>query len=272
MKGDCHCHIWPLNRPDKHSLVTAKLVDMCSGPPDTVLQALDLLGQGHTEPHCPGDPRAQKGTRQGQEAMEAPGAGPGLCPGLTTAQRAALRLLSQGNDGPGLGPLTRPGAAEGCGAASCRPPAPRAGAVRLAQSRGHRSPAPPRGHATCHVAFPGAAAPRLSHAAGPPVRPGWLVGHSDSKPGERDWSRGRVTRGKSAWPSQFPEVPTPPLQRAGGPGRPSPRGPRPHLGHVVHALLEGAQHSLLQHRHGLLAGRERAGEQGLPRACGHRGC
>lgn len=105
MKGDCHCHIWPLNRPDKHSLVTAKLVDMCSGPPDTVLQALDLLGQGHTEPHCPGDPRAQKGTRQGQEAMEAPEAGPGLCPGLTTAQRAALRLLSQGNDGPGLGPL-----------------------------------------------------------------------------------------------------------------------------------------------------------------------
>lgn len=115
MKGDCPCHIWPLNRPDKHSLVTAKLVDMCSGPPDTVLQALDLLGQGHTEPHCPGDPRAQKGTRQGQEAMEAPGAGPGLCPGLTTAQRAALRLLSQGNDGPGLGPLKGLGPLTGLG-------------------------------------------------------------------------------------------------------------------------------------------------------------
>lgn len=158
MKGDCHCHIWPLNRPEKHSLVTAKLVDMCSGPPDTVLQALDLLGQGHTEPHCPGDPRAQKGTRQGQEAMEAPEAGPGLCPGLTATQCAALRLLSQGNDGPGLGPLTRPGAAEGCGAASCRPPAPRAGAVRLAQSRGH---------ATCHVAFPG----RPPHVSPTPLAP-----------------------------------------------------------------------------------------------------
>lgn len=49
------------------------------------------------------------------------------------------------------------------------------------------------------------------------------MGHSDSKPGERDWSRGRVTRGKSAWPSQFPEVPPPPRPAESGRTRP----PRP---------------------------------------------
>ena len=51
-----------------------------------------------------------------------------------------------------------------------------------------------------------------------------------------------------------------------------------YLGDVVDALLEGVQDNLLQHRHGLLAGREGAGEQGLLGACGRaalsrgRGC
>lgn len=46
-------------------------------------------------------------------------------------------------------------------------------------------------------------------------------------------------------------------------------GAEAHLGDVVHALLEGVQDHLLQLRHGLLAGRERAGEHGLRGACGH---
>lgn len=41
-----------------------------------------------------------------------------------------------------------------------------------------------------------------------------------------------------------------------------------HLGDVVDALLEGVQHHLLQQRHGLLAGRQGAGEQRLLGACG----
>lgn len=47
-------------------------------------------------------------------------------------------------------------------------------------------------------------------------------------------------------------------------------GSAPYLRDVVHALLESVQDDLLQHRHGLLAGRQRAGEQGLLGACGRQ--
>lgn len=67
----------------------------------------------------------------------------------------------------------------------------------------------------------------------------------------------------------LPGPPPPPrgaMRSTARPARPR-AGSAPYLRDVVHALLESVQDDLLQHRHGLLAGRQRAGEQGLLGAC-----
>ena len=84
---------------------------------------------------------------------------------------------------------------------------------------------------------------------------------------------GQRTRSTRATAGEGGQGPRPGSGRAeaAGPALRSPgrtRTQRPYLGDVVHALLEGVQDDLLQHCHGLLAGREGAGEQGLLRACG----
>lgn len=235
----------------------AEWVDARSGPLDTVPRALHLLSQGHgrTLLHS-GNQGAERQEPRPGGCRGARGAGLASGPDLCSALRPERLTPGQQPARSGCCP------SEGWGSDLGEEPQP----------RHHLS-----------SGFPQSCCRSVSHTAG--LRWAWTLHRTkETAKRERNWTPASggeglpvrapnpgVTNRKSTW--LLPGSPkTPPCRarRTHPAMAPAPRS-RAHLGDVVHTLLEGVQDDILQHGHGLLAGRERAGEQGLLRACSDSG-